>query len=132
MWVGLNGSWRNIVKIHPLTAIGKEQAAKFTVNWTKMRISNHLRTREMALLSGEKQINIGDESHFSYCKPAGPFPEVLCKAIEDGTVRCSTLIFNFFLFLIIFKKVVGKTFLTWFFWLPSATHNTAILRISFL
>lgn len=67
-------------------AILKGQAAKFTVNWTKMGISKHLRTYKMGVLSWDKWIDIGNESHFSCCKPAGPFPEILYQAIEDGTV----------------------------------------------
>lgn len=65
----------------PHIAILKEQVAKFTVNWTKIRISKQVRTFKMGVPSWDKWIDIGNESHFSYCKPAGPFPEILYKAI---------------------------------------------------
>lgn len=40
----------------------------------------------MGELSWDNGIDTGDESHLSYYKPAGPFPEILYKAIEDGVV----------------------------------------------
>ena len=64
----------------------------------------------MWVLSWDKWIDIGDESHFSYCRPAGPFPEILYKAIEDGMVLCWAVILKHSLLQRIFRKVTDKIF----------------------